>query len=462
MAEEAVTEFAEMAVEMQPVGIISATSASVTVPAHFVDQVSTLDVNQLAAQELAQLASTPIGNNVNQVASQVQVASEVTSEQPPPQPSQSGGYPIYLYRLSEHAATLLKSLDNMRNDPDSCDAKITCRDGPPMFSHQYLLIACSPYFKRRFRSGGEINIDLPSQPVKRILDFIYTGEISIKSEDVFPLLKAAETLMIQSLMDICVDYMKTHNIGLKPSADGVTPNLEEGWNLDLCKDEGSSDKPLTLRQQESAEAEEYSDEEYEYDAVSGKRKRRRSSNPYPWACPHCKFRTLSKKRLEEHVANHSADFAYKCALCTFTAKSNQSLVKHISSGHTTEELKNLPQNADYSWMYPPEQLDTSKKASIKAKSTKALLAMNSGVEEEEQFVIRIEAAPPAPVESLDHPQQQQQEGEGENQDQETLKQAHMLMSAGQGEGDNGHVLLATENCDSGANGNTSLEAVSEG
>lgn len=261
----------------------------------------------------------------------------------------------------------------MRSDESMCDGHIQCQDGPKIHAHKSLLNACSPYFKRRFRSGDDIMIDLPHYSVKRIVDFIYTGEIAIKSDEVTPLLKAAETMMIQSLMDICVDYMKTHNIGLRTNPDGNSTTFEDGWNLDMCKDTSPMKRPA-----EEFDDDDFSDEDDENDngntIVSGRKKRKRLGNPCPWTCPHCKFRTLSKKRLEDHVSNHTADYGYKCALCTFSAKSNQSLVKHISSGHSTEEMKSLPEDSDYSWMYPPEHLDTNKKASIKAKSVKALMA----------------------------------------------------------------------------------------
>lgn len=69
-----------------------------------------------------------------------------------------------------------------------CDIKLKADDGTVLYAHKVVLVSASPYFRAMFTCFSESNKDvvnikhLDSTVLLLLLDFIYTGEITISSK----------------------------------------------------------------------------------------------------------------------------------------------------------------------------------------------------------------------------------------------------------------------------------------
>lgn len=71
-----------------------------------------------------------------------------------------------------------------------CDIKLKTDDGTVLCAHKVVLVSASPYFRAMFTCFSERNKDvvnikhLDSTVLHLLLDFIYTGEITISSTNI--------------------------------------------------------------------------------------------------------------------------------------------------------------------------------------------------------------------------------------------------------------------------------------
>lgn len=88
-------------------------------------------------------------------------------------------------------------------------------DGRQFEVRKNIMSACSPYFEEIFTNGMAESDErtvtlhgLDNEAVKIIVDFTYTGLLSISDSTVQPLLATASFLQIEELHDKCSDYFK--------------------------------------------------------------------------------------------------------------------------------------------------------------------------------------------------------------------------------------------------------------
>ncbi|XP_071799254.1 actin-binding protein IPP-like [Asterias amurensis] len=114
-----------------------------------------------------------------------------------------------------HAKNLLDGLDRLRTESQFCDVEL--RVGKTSFCcHRAVLSACSPYFQGMF-SGGmrEVHQDavdilgIEGNVFKLLLDFMYSGYLSVESDTVEDLLTAADMIQLQGVVNLCCSFFKT-------------------------------------------------------------------------------------------------------------------------------------------------------------------------------------------------------------------------------------------------------------
>ncbi|GBP51292.1 Actin-binding protein IPP [Eumeta japonica] len=82
-------------------------------------------------------------------------------------------------------------------------------------AHRIVLAAASPYFEALFKEGLQehkelVNCsDIPSNVLPLLVEFIYTGHVTIQSSMVQELMAAAHMLRLDSLVTGCARYLKT-------------------------------------------------------------------------------------------------------------------------------------------------------------------------------------------------------------------------------------------------------------
>ncbi|XP_071941388.1 uncharacterized protein [Antedon mediterranea] len=97
------------------------------------------------------------------------------------------------------------------------DVVIRTRDGEEFPCHRLLLASTSCYFRAMFISdyqeslNGVVNFyTIDSDSLRTVLNFLYTGSLTISNETIFKLLETADFLQIQSIIDLCVSELKKH------------------------------------------------------------------------------------------------------------------------------------------------------------------------------------------------------------------------------------------------------------
>ncbi|XP_046686413.1 actin-binding protein IPP-like [Homalodisca vitripennis] len=125
---------------------------------------------------------------------------------------------------------VLQNLNILRQNSRFCDVSIVA-GGKMMKVHRAILSASSPYFQAMFSNGlveeQKDTIELHSiSPyiLNLLVDFIYTGEITINQENVQDLIVAADMLELNEVVLGCTEFLKqelhhTNAIGIYRFAD---------------------------------------------------------------------------------------------------------------------------------------------------------------------------------------------------------------------------------------------------
>lgn len=119
------------------------------------------------------------------------------------------------FKDKEFISTLPLQLNSLRKAQLLTDV-ILCSDGKGIPCHRNVLVSSSPYFYAMFCStfleSQKPQIDLQGVPydiLVSIVDYVYTGSISITIELVLPLMQAASMLQYGRLLEACSTFLQT-------------------------------------------------------------------------------------------------------------------------------------------------------------------------------------------------------------------------------------------------------------
>ena len=74
-------------------------------------------------------------------------------------------------------------------------------------------------------------------------------------------------------------------------------------------------------------------------------------------CPHCKFSTYEKYRLDKHIEQHNKVKDFRCDLCDYLAVNKKAVEDHVRSKHS----KGKKRKYEFSCSLCPETVKTKKK-----------------------------------------------------------------------------------------------------
>ncbi|XP_036393770.1 kelch-like protein 38 [Megalops cyprinoides] len=121
---------------------------------------------------------------------------------------------VYQYRDKELSSNLLLQLNALRHEGILTDV-LLCSDGQEIPCHRNVLVSSSPYFRamfcNNFRERHQARIDLKgitSDILGGIVDYVYTGAITITMELVLPLMQAASMLQYPRLFEACSAFLQ--------------------------------------------------------------------------------------------------------------------------------------------------------------------------------------------------------------------------------------------------------------
>ncbi|KAH0625263.1 hypothetical protein JD844_033665 [Phrynosoma platyrhinos] len=122
--------------------------------------------------------------------------------------------PMKLFRESRYAEQILQTLNSYRRDAIFTDV-VLVMDGQEFPCHRATLSANSTYFRGMFAGGlkedcqGIVNLQAIHAPsMSLVLDYMYSGNVSIQEDNVEGLLELSNLLQIPRLKDACVAFLE--------------------------------------------------------------------------------------------------------------------------------------------------------------------------------------------------------------------------------------------------------------
>lgn len=114
----------------------------------------------------------------------------------------------------EHSQFLLKGLSLLRQNEELCDVELKIGE-ISVFAHKVVLAAISDYFKAMFTGRMEesfirtVNLhDTDPKSIAMLVDFAYTGHISLTVNNVQSLLVTSNMLGVSKVVNACCDFLK--------------------------------------------------------------------------------------------------------------------------------------------------------------------------------------------------------------------------------------------------------------
>ncbi|XP_008181225.1 kelch-like protein 2 [Acyrthosiphon pisum] len=137
--------------------------------------------------------------------------------------------PDKLYKKSSFV-DIYERLQSLWNGEFFCDVKLQTDDQKIISAHKVVLSAASPYFYAMFTHFAVRNHDLVAlrqidhTALLHLVDFIYSGKISVTEKNVLILLPAADLLQLQGVKEACCDFLQSqlcpsNCIGINTIAD---------------------------------------------------------------------------------------------------------------------------------------------------------------------------------------------------------------------------------------------------
>ena len=121
---------------------------------------------------------------------------------------------VFHYQDKELSSALLLQLNSLRQDQVFTDV-LLCSDQTEIPCHRNVLVSSSPYFRamfcNNFMETNQTRIrmtGITSSSLSSIIDYVYTGLISVTMENVLPLMQAASMLQYGRLFEVCSAFLQ--------------------------------------------------------------------------------------------------------------------------------------------------------------------------------------------------------------------------------------------------------------
>ncbi|CAN9513916.1 unnamed protein product [Ophioblennius macclurei] len=121
---------------------------------------------------------------------------------------------VFHYKDKEQSSNLLLQLNTLRQEKILTDV-LLCSENAEIACHRNVLVSSSPYFRAMFchnfieQQQAKINLKgIASAILSSIIDYVYTGFISISMDIVLPLMQAASMLQYGRIFEACSSFLQ--------------------------------------------------------------------------------------------------------------------------------------------------------------------------------------------------------------------------------------------------------------
>ncbi|XP_036401418.1 kelch-like protein 9 [Megalops cyprinoides] len=120
-----------------------------------------------------------------------------------------------VFNCSEHGAAILQGFEHFRSDKALCDVTLVSGDSGETFPvHRVIMASASDYFRDMFTGGmndqGVIKLEgVSGRGLRRVIEFIYTGGVTLAVDCLQETLEAATFLKVSPILRFCNDLLSS-------------------------------------------------------------------------------------------------------------------------------------------------------------------------------------------------------------------------------------------------------------
>ncbi|XP_015665691.1 zinc finger and BTB domain-containing protein 45 [Protobothrops mucrosquamatus] len=132
---------------------------------------------------------------------------------------------VHYIHLQNFSKSLLETLNGQRLGGHFCDVTVHIQEAT-LRAHRCVLAAGSPFFHDKLLLGySEIEVPpvVPSQVVRQLVEFMYSGSLVVAQSEALQILTAASILQIKTVIDECTQIISQNRSPKPPTVAPVVP-----------------------------------------------------------------------------------------------------------------------------------------------------------------------------------------------------------------------------------------------
>jgi len=262
---------------------------------------------------------------------------------------QSGNFSL---KWSEYAATISDSFKSFHSNQNFADVTIACEDEMHTQAHKVILAACSPFFQHILEKNVHPHPliylkGIKSQHLLSIIDFVYTGEVTVLHGQLDEFLETARELKLKGLYEtqteIKAEKLENPKIVPENKVHATNESIEENKNnrISLQNELYNDTEPLhieILPESIVQGNESFPPNEEHSENVSKPSESIETHDMYEkvdnlWQCKVCQKTANQKCGIKRHIESHIEGVLHPCKICGKSYKTSNSLLVHKSRDH---------------------------------------------------------------------------------------------------------------------------------
>jgi len=273
---------------------------------------------------------------------------------------------------NDYPSSLCDSAKDMKDDKDFMDVTLAFDDNKQICTNKFMLSICSPFFRRILKRNSHLHPliylkGIKSEYMRKIIDFIFHGEIHVPEEELEAFLENAKDLEFEGLstatptdkpaiksepqaseeqpcavelLEIYVDENTNKRIKLEQVnySDEMQGDLVNNFPTENESELMDDNNDGTIILQENSAAMSHDNFYTQYDEEIVNLFRNDVSENGMFKCKACGKEFSNKDTLKKHTEIHM-DNLYQCDLCLKTFGTKNSFNVHKSRTHKNSTKK---------------------------------------------------------------------------------------------------------------------------
>ena len=260
--------------------------------------------------------------------------------------------------FDDHYQTRDTNLKLLWENEEFLDVTLVC-DDDQVKAHKVILSAASPFFRQIFTQNPHNHPLLYLRGTSRkiiqsLLNYIYSGETSVKQDELATFMSLAESLKVHGLAGEFSEKVEEDRKEPIQNEIRYSDVIEKEEKIFESRTNTSFENPITSSKtsdqtfneiddiaQENEYVDKYSEDhnqimntdEEEYDKRMAELMMKNENGKFEWMCKKCPYRSKNKAHVQEHVQKHILGFAIKCKYCEKTFKMKMYIRQHVRMCH---------------------------------------------------------------------------------------------------------------------------------